>query len=278
MWLVDAAPHLLDDALLASPELALVDSQLAARLRAESVPDDAFRPRLVDRGDFDLRYDTVVVLTPPASASPGEPAELDEPVGQPAELGAGDDVDRVEFEPPLLGALVEPPLSAESVGVAIEAAEGVLAEDVEDLLLIPKAPTQALAPDSEDADPSVVHTEETPRGIALEPASDEAWDLPDYIRADVAEPPRTYLGIETAAPDSEYPELPDLTAATAALEETDAALRRIREQLVVEEPKRTGPALRRATVVSGIVALGALVAVAVDAQLGLAALPSWLGF
>lgn len=247
MWLVDAAPHLFDDA-VASPELALVDSQLAARLRAESVPDDAFRPRLVDRGDFDLRYDTVVVLTPPASASPGEPAELDEPAGQPAELGAGDDVDRVEFEPPLLGVLVEPPLSAESVGVAIEAAEGV------------------------------VHTEEAPRGIALEPASDEAWDLPDYIRADVAEPPRTNLGIETAAPDSEYPELPDLTAATAALEETDAALRRIREQLVVQEPKRTGPALRRATVVSGIVALGALVAVAVDAQLGLAALPSWLGF
>src|SRR5262245_40966852 len=59
---VGAAPHLFDDALIASPELALVDGDLAEQLRAAIVPGDAFRPRPIARPDHELRYDNVVEL------------------------------------------------------------------------------------------------------------------------------------------------------------------------------------------------------------------------
>src|SRR5262245_17626965 len=59
---VAAAPLVFDDAPIASPELALVDADLAAQLRADLPTDEVFRPRHAPRPEYPaLSFDAVVV-------------------------------------------------------------------------------------------------------------------------------------------------------------------------------------------------------------------------
>ena len=110
-------------------------------------------------------------------------------------------------------------------------------------------------------------------GLALEEApASEASSLPDYVVL-----PEDSL--EADAPvgadqsTSDYPELPDLGLASEALEETDAALRRIREQFTTKEACPSKRRLRRRfTIVTGLGAMAAVAALAVNVQLGVIAL------
>ena len=53
---VAAAPHLFDDFVVASPELALVDVDLATQLREDLRTGEGFRPRAVARPEFRLLH------------------------------------------------------------------------------------------------------------------------------------------------------------------------------------------------------------------------------
>jgi hypothetical protein len=80
---------------------------------------------------------------------------------------------------------------------------------------------------------------------------------------------------------SDYPVLPDLDERSEALDETDAALRRIREQMggdATPASRRKRWVRRRYTVVTGLCAAAALVVYAAEVELGVAHAPSWLAF
>lgn len=369
MWSVDAAPQLLDDALFASPELALVDSQLAAQLRAEIVPGEAFQPRLVDRGEHGLRYDKVIVFSSPVDPPPDEPTAD-------ATIAAG------QTDVIVVDALVEPcrPNLSPVADIALAATDERLVEGVAevDYLALPEPSLEPeRAPDPVGATSAGVVWEDPLLGFALDPTPTDASELPDYVirgddvgmprkpprtdsdavedltgtdgegvgvlevvsdpvhssdvpslaaydaendrfvedglvsseyapwelaqvvstdiedvppevpavpreDADVPDLPEYVVGADARVEEEpvslEYPVLPDLALASAALEETDAALRRIREQLVSEETTGKGLRLRRRfTIASGFGALGAMAVFAVDVQQGLATVPSWLG-
>jgi len=201
---VAAAPHLLDDAFVASPELALVDVDLALRLRDGIRAGEEFRPRQVVRPEFRLLH----------------------PVGG-------------------------------EVSPAPRAAHDALGED-----------------EIVDVDPVLVALD-----VAVDPpAFDDLAELPDYIVLS-DEPDEATVELEDEPSISDYPALPDLGQASHALEETDTALRKIREQLVAEDLAPSGRRLRRGfVVVSGLGAIAALALFAVDVQQGVGTLPSWLGF
>src|SRR5262249_11211405 len=81
--------------------------------------------------------------------------------------------------------------------------------------------------------------------------------------------------VAAAAADqsSDYPVLPALDGRIEVLEETEAALRKIREQFGDEQAVRKASTRRWLLVVSGLGVTAALALVAVDVQLGLAHLP-----
>ena len=110
-------------------------------------------------------------------------------------------------------------------------------------------------------------------------AADEA-DLPDYVvLADSAETlPGLGLAVEEEPTMSDYPVLPDLGEASEALEETDAALRKIREHFGSEGSDRRRRLRRGFVVASGLGAVVAVAVFAVDVGLEVVALPGWLGF
>lgn len=238
---VAAAPHLFDDLLVASPELALVDVDLAAQLREGIRTGEDFRPRDVARPEFRLVYsDEVANGNPPVE----HVFELPECV-----VPRDDDV-VVDVEPVV-------------VALDIPATPPVV-DPVSEL------PDYVVAPEE------LPHEVERPAaflGVALDspPAPDDVSELPDYIvRSD---------DLVVDEPTSDYPALPDLGEASVALEETDEALRKIREQLSSEETSRRRPRLRRGFIAaSGLGAVAALTVFAVDQQLGVATLPGWLGF
>jgi len=242
MCVVAAAPHLFDDSLVASPELALVDVDLAAQLREDIRTGEEFRPRTVERPEFRLL----------------NPVEIDGEVGEVVDDG----VELPEYVVPQ----DEVVLDVEPVVVALDvpAAPPMVDE-------LPPLPDYVVAPGElpdELADGTAF------LDVSLEsPAPEGVSDLPDYVvRADdlvVVEEPTT----------SDYPVLPDLGKASVALEETDVALRKIREQLASEEVLPRHRRLRRGFIAaSGFGAVAALAVFAVDVQLGVATLPSWLGF
>ena len=245
MCVVAAAPHLFDDFLVASPELALVDVDLAAKLREDIRTGEEFRPRTVARPEFRLLHSVEIA---------GDVGEDDEGVV---------DVDEL---PEYVVPHDEVDLDVEPVVVTLEVSSAAT----------PVGPELSELPDY------VVATEEMAdvvgggaafREVALDPpASEDASDLPDYIvRAD-----DVVLEEQTI---SDYPVLPDLGAASEALEETDVALRKIREHMASEEPSRRHRRVRKGFIaVSGLGAVAALAVFAVDVQLGVATLPGWLGF
>ena len=75
-----------------------------------------------------------------------------------------------------------------------------------------------------------------------------------------------------------YPVLPSPRSGEEGIEETDAALRQIRERMVDEVPARKTRLRRRFTVASGASVVFALCVLAVDVQLHVAQLPGWLRF
>ena len=75
-----------------------------------------------------------------------------------------------------------------------------------------------------------------------------------------------------------YPVLPSPRSGEEAIEETDAALRQIRERMVDEPSPRKTRLRRRFTVASGASVVFAVGVLAVDVQLHVAQLPGWLRF
>jgi hypothetical protein len=73
-----------------------------------------------------------------------------------------------------------------------------------------------------------------------------------------------------------YPVLPSPKSGQEGIEETDAALRQIRERMVDEVPAGKTRLRRRFTVASGASVVVALAVLMVDVQLHVAQLPGWL--
>ncbi len=73
-----------------------------------------------------------------------------------------------------------------------------------------------------------------------------------------------------------YPVLPSPRSGGEAIEDTDAALRQIRERMVDEPSPRKTRLRRRFTVASGVSVVFAVGVLAVDVQLHVAQLPGWL--
>ena len=83
--------------------------------------------------------------------------------------------------------------------------------------------------------------------------------------------------VDDAQSSSDYPLLPDLDERTGALEETETALRKIRENMgVPSAARRTRRVRRRFTVATGICVVTALAVYAAEVELGVAHVPGWL--
>jgi hypothetical protein len=184
MCTVSAAHLFLDDDVISSPELALVDADLAARLRADLATEDVFRPRSAPQ--------------PALVAIAAEPHVVD------LDVGAAD---------------------------AIVPVTGLVDDD------------------GPSVDDLIVDHEEV----------DEVQDEP----------------VRVADPSSDYPALPALDGRIDVLEETETALRMIREQMVEEQSARKTRVRRRLAVVFGLGVAAALAVLAVDVQLGVAHLPGF---
>ena len=135
--------------------------------------------------------------------------------------------------------------------------------------------------------PPRVPVEEVPTAIEEdEPAEQDLGDVLRVAASREVEP----LGdddyivevIDDTAPaqhaNPHYPVLPSPRSGEEAIEETDAALRQIREHMVDEPPARKTRLRRRFTVASGASVVFALGLLAVDVQLHVAQLPGWLRF
>jgi len=303
---VAAAPHLFGDP-IASPELALVDAELAAQLRADLATGHPFRPRDVPRAEYPtLVFDAVVrdLAADELDVPAGEVPPVEEPVELVDESASPDE----PFAPPLLEAIVLPEDESVELPAYVVASDhpvvsdpGVAESDVgeghvalvEEFVLPEEQSFEHpdyFAGSAEDADDTV---DELPDYV-VRPVDEPAAALPDYVVApdevpavdeivadiafdeDVIRPIVVEASAELGT-SSDYPVLPDLDERSDALEETDAALRRIREQMVVPGGKPTSRVRRRLAIVSGLGLGVALAAVAVDVQLGVLHAPGWLG-
>ena len=163
---------------------------------------------------------------------------------------------------------------------------------------------RALAPPEEQSYQLPDHAVERPEAVGdtvdelpdyvVKPADEPAPFMPEYIAApaellpvdetvaDVAGevvvfPEVVELSEDHEAKTTDYPVLPDLEERSDALEETEAALRRIREQLVPPaQPKRRRRLRRRFTIFAGLCAMTAAGVAVADVQLGVT--HAWLGF
>ena len=215
-----AAQHLaVGEFPLASPELALVDADLAAELRRglRPVEETLLRPRVAEAAPAAIEED-----------APTEPVVADEP----------------------------PP------------AESLESEHLPDLDYIVEVVEQPPAAIEEDAPPRPVVADERP--LAESQESDHLPDL-DYIVEVVEQAPAP-----SEQTSSHYPVLPE--PGEEAMDETDAALRQIREHMTEELPVSERKLRRRFVLASGVSALCAVGVLALDVQLQVAQLPGWLGF
>jgi hypothetical protein len=265
---------LFDDPILTSPELALVDADLAAQLRADLSSGDAFSPRQVARPAYlELVFDV------------GEPDQVrDDPLGdEPDE----DPVDVVEVPSAYV---VLPDESADEVPLdrGRDASETF---DLPPLLTVDERsdelPDYIVRADEvvADAMPDYVVVGDDDIGAAaaeyVVPREDEIERfVPDRVRGDEIVPDSAVeASAGHAQSSSDYPVLPDLDERSDALEETEAALRRIREQLGGgAEPAaiRRSRLRRRFTIGSGLCVAAVLATYAADVQLGIVHAPGWL--
>ena len=242
----------------ASPELALVDPELAAELRSMLSPVE-------DRW-----------LRPPARVEDASAESEDPPVRLANDAGyaASGDTQRLHDDefivatPPEQTPAEETPLSSHS----------------------PVLP----APKPEEAS----FEESPPRsGARIDEASAESDDdasalraVTEILREAEAVAERVHVDEHvTTTPDqtpaedrtrSHYPVLPASDADAEATDATDAALRRIREGIAEADasPSRKRRIRRGFTLASGVVAARAVAALGADVQLHVAQLPSWLQF
>jgi hypothetical protein len=235
---VGAAPLLIDDASTASPELALVDPELADRLRSALAGPERWETR-ADSDDGTRRLAAVVEheeLSPTESA----PLPADD-VAENVEHESSDEPQSFAAYPPL--AVSEEPREAfDETGAFLRYIEAA------------SAPADPLLDDLAD----LIVYESVP------PCEDENIDPAEDSQDDVSE----------TAPKNDYPALPTSGELDAAIEETDATLRRMREHLTSDEPSRRRRRVSRlVTVSAGICAVGAVAVLAADTRLGLATLP-----
>ena len=164
---------------------------------------------------------------------------------------------------------------------------------VEDSWVPPRVPVEE-APTAIEEAPTAI--EEAPTAIEEdEPAEQDLGDVlgvavsrevepfgdDDYI-VEVIDDDYIVEVIDDTAPaqhaNPHYPVLPSPRSGEEGIEETDAALRQIRERMVDEVPARKTRLRRRFTVASGASVVVALCVLAVDVQLQVAQLPGWLRF
>ena len=251
------AAELMVDTQLASPELALVDPELAAELRSTLSPAE-------DRW-----------LRPPACVEDASAESEDTPVRlEPDDAGyAESHHTQRQHEDEFI--VVTPPEQTTMEELRLSSHYPILPA--------PK-PEEA---SFEDSPPRcVVRVDE-----ASAESDDEAsalWAVAEVFREVEAVAERVLVdGYLTTTPDqtpaddrtrSHYPVLPASDA--EATEATDAALRRIREGLTEadESPPRKRRMRRGFTLTSGVVAVCAVVALEAGVQLQVAQLPSWLQF
>ena len=240
---VGAAPLLIDDASTASPELALVDPELADRLRSALAGPERWETRA--ESDDGARSLAAVIeheeLSPTESAPP--PADH---VAENVEHESSDEPQSFTAYPPL-------PVSEEPKEAFDET--GAFLRNIE----APSAPADPLLDDL--ADLIVYESVPSSEDENVDPAEDSQDDVPE------------------TAPLNDYPALPTSGELDVAIEETDATLRRMREHLTSDEPSRRPRRVSRlVTVSAGICAVGAVAVLAADTQLGLATLPGLPGF
>jgi hypothetical protein len=316
---VAAAPHLFDDPPISSPELALVDAVLAAQLRADLTSGETFRPRPAPRPEYPgLVFDAVVLDLDHAGLAVDEDTEL--PVDEADELSdaavAIADADLVDdamdehesseaFAPPVLEAL--PTLEEQTFELPdyVVVSDDQVVDAIPDYIVLPEeaflpALAEDIAPVTDEhvvevPDPVLPDYVVVPEEVAAtvlddaEPADDETAveDVPEappehVVRDDesVAEA-AVQASAEEMRSTSDYPMLPDLDERSDALEETEAALRRIREHMgtpAAPTERRKRRFRRRFTVFAGLFAVGTLTALAAEVQFGLAHAPGFLAF
>ena len=233
---VAAAPLVIDDASTASPELALVDPELADRLRSALAGPERWEiPAESDDGTRSL-----------AAVLEHEQLSPADDVAENVEHESSDEPQSFAAYPPL-------PVSEEPKEVFDET--DAFLRNIE----APSTPADPLLDDLAD----LIVYEGAP------PSQDENVEPAEDSRDDVSE----------TATVNDYPALPTSGELDAAIEETDATLRRMREHLTSDEPSRRPRRVSRlVTVSAGICAVAAVAVLAADTQLGLATLPSLPGF
>ena len=255
---VAAAPHLFGDALVASPELALVDADLAARLRAVLPDEPSVAEPSIPRAVADLE---IRVVPDPVFV---DVAEWDDAAvdasPEPVDLGHGDlDDDRpVDVDEPVLP-------SASEWNDACDPLQDLVPALVD-------VPEPGLGDEAPEPSVDVVAYDDPLADILLDPSPAQGEVDHDVARGAVE---ASAADIET---QSNYPTLPDLDGRSDALDVTDAALRRIREQLGGGTELRRIRVRRRFTVASGLGAAAALAVMALDVQTGVVHVPGWLAF
>ena len=240
---VGAAPLLIDDASTASPELALVDPELADRLRSALAGPERWETRA--ESDDGTRSLVAVIEHEELSPTESAPPPADD-VAENVEHESSDEPQSFTAYPPL-------PVSEEPKE-AFDETGGFLLN-----IEAPSAPADPLLDDLADL---IVYESVSPsEDENVDPAEDSQDDVPD------------------TAPLNDYPALPTSGELDVAIEETDATLRRMREHLTSDEPSRRPRRVSRlVTVSAGICAVGAVAVLAADTQLGLATLPGLTGF
>ena len=114
--------------------------------------------------------------------------------------------------------------------------------------------------------------------FADEPADAESGDAEHLYDFDHIVEVVEHTPAQSKQTSSHYPVLPAPEHEEEAIEETDAALRRIRERLTEELPASERKLRRPFTLASGASAVFSLGVLALDVQLKVAQLPDWLGF
>jgi hypothetical protein len=112
--------------------------------------------------------------------------------------------------------------------------------------------------------------------VADEPGEAEAGNADQLHEYDFVVEAIEHTPAERRRTSSHYPVLPAPEPDEAAIEETDAALRQIRERLTDESPPRERKVRRRFILGSGTSAVCALGVLAVDVHFQVAQLPGWL--
>jgi len=259
---VAAAPLVLDDPLedppIASPELALVDADLAAQLRADMSTGDEFRPRPAARPEYpSLVFDADVRDLAEDDPSGGEPEELDD---RPDHTVVSDD----------------------TVSDVLQDVAEAWSGDEHSSLESPALPDPDEGSDELDELPDYILQSDdvadvVPEYVVLpaDETTDVVLDLDLDLEPDVA----GEATAQQAEASSDYPALPDLDERSDALEETEVALRRIREQMGVATPEKRKPRVRRRFIIgSGFCAAAALGVYVAGVQLGVAHLHGLLAF